>query len=67
MEITLCPFTDGSIEKAQVFLKEAPADYMVLETQSTGGLPRSAVSFSKHAPRREGVITVAKIDDGDHP
>lgn len=59
-------FSDGAIEKAQVFLKQAPADYVVLATESTGGLPRIAVSFSERAPRREDVITVAEID-GDHP
>lgn len=59
-------FNDGATERARLFVKKKVANFLVLRTVSTGGVPRNAVSFSECAPKREDVVTISEID-GTYP
>lgn len=57
-------FSDGSTEKATVFLEKTASGHAVLVTESRRGHARSGVSFSQCEPRREEIFTIAEVEGG---
>ncbi|CAL5006414.1 unnamed protein product [Urochloa decumbens] len=57
-------FSDGTIEKAAVFLEETSTGHTILVTESKRGHARTAVSFCERVVEREELFIITEVEGG---